>query len=254
MVRFCRGASAASPQPLSPGTPSLPQTLRGGPGGPPLEIHRVLAWRSERTGSYQVPPDLQPPLPAVAAGAGVPAAAARLIVNVLVLARVRGHGERAGRADAVTETGRHRAEVEAGRAERRRRVALRVVLRVCEARLDLRDEVTSVRLRRGVLALLLLTEERRESDRGKNADDQDDDQELDERKALIVLAHVAQHVILRLDRLESPAPLSTSVATRLPRVPRPVALRPALTNGVPLASEGDWHLLTGGLSTDGVQT
>jgi hypothetical protein len=41
-----------------------------------------------------------------------------------------------------------------------------------------------------------------------------------------------------------PAPLSTSVATRLTPIQSPVALRPALTSGVPLASEGDWPSLT----------
>ena len=39
----------------------------------------------------------------------------------------------------------------------------------------------------GVLRLLALVEERGKRDRGEDADDQDDDQELDEREALLVL-------------------------------------------------------------------
>src|SRR5947209_18184069 len=67
--------------------------------------------------------------------------------------------------------------------------ALGVVLLGREARLDLRDEVARIRLRRGILALLLLTEEGRQGDRGENADDQHDNEELDEREALLLGPH-----------------------------------------------------------------
>src|SRR5262249_31009164 len=64
--------------------------------------------------------------------------------------------------------------------------ARRVGLRVGVARLDLRDGVPRVRLGRRVLRLLLLTEEARQRDRGEDADDQDDDEQLDQREALLV--------------------------------------------------------------------
>ena len=105
----------------------------------------------------------------------------------------RGHGERRRRRRGHGDLVGAGAVVEAGRAERRRRVALRVVLRVREARLDLRDEVAGIGLGRSVLALLLLAEERRESDRGENADDQDDDQELDERESFVVALEAVEH-------------------------------------------------------------
>ena len=72
-------------------------------------------------------------------------------------------------------------------------VALRVVLLVRVARLDLRDGVTGIGLGRRVLALLLLAQERGQSDSGEDADDQDDDQELDEREALLVVAQLMEH-------------------------------------------------------------
>ena len=181
-------------------------------------------------------------------------AATRLIANVLPLCEIA-VTVNVPVADAVTETWPAAGAVrQARRAEGGRRVALRVVLRVREARLDLRDEVAGIRLGRRVLALLLLAEERRESDRGENADDQNDDEKLDEREALIVLARCcAACVILRLDPID---------LRQLPCPPRwqpgcarlkesSVALRPALTSGVPLASEGDWHLLYGRVSAAG---
>src|SRR3954470_418613 len=81
--------------------------------------------------------------------------------EVTAALRVRGHAEPAGRRARVgrdlhrADTG---AEVQAGVAEVRGGLALRVVLLVAVARLDLRDGVTSVGLRVGVLALLLLAE------------------------------------------------------------------------------------------------
>src|SRR3954467_7883380 len=97
--------------------------------------------------------------------------------------RRRRHGDLAG-AGAV---------VQPGDPELGGRVAQRVVLRVGEAGLDLRDHVSRVGLGRGVLAFLLLTEERGQRDRGEDADDQDDDEELDQREAPLVVADVVQH-------------------------------------------------------------
>ena len=50
---------------------------------------------------------------------------------------------------------------------------------------DLR--VGEIRLRVAVLGRILLTEEDRDGDRGEDADDQDDDQKLDEREAVLVV-------------------------------------------------------------------
>src|SRR3954452_9103587 len=61
-----------------------------------------------------------------------------------------------------------------------RRHAVRESVLVGETSLDLRHQVARVGLRRSVLALLLLAQEGRQSDRGKDADDQDDDEELDQ--------------------------------------------------------------------------
>src|SRR5205814_615596 len=78
------------------------------------------------------------------------------------------------------------------------RHTLRVVLLVRVAGLDLRHHVARIGLRRRVLALLLLAEEGRQGDRGKNADDQDDDEELDQREAALLglnsLAELPQHL------------------------------------------------------------
>ena len=73
-------------------------------------------------------------------------------------------------------------------------VHARVVLRVGKARLDMRDQVARIGLRRRVLALLLLTQEGRQGDRGKDADDQNDDKELHEREAILVVRAIAQLV------------------------------------------------------------
>src|SRR3954452_14463602 len=115
--------------------------------------------------------------------------------------RLRGRDDReacagAGRGDGHLACAG--ADVEAGVAELRSRRAVRVAAgRVRGARLDLRDGVTGVRLGLCVLALLLLTEEGRQGNRGENADDQDHDEELDERKALLLavdpLGKLPQH-------------------------------------------------------------
>src|SRR5204862_2110981 len=47
-------------------------------------------------------------------------------------------------------------------------------------------------LRLGVVSLVLLVQERRNSDRGKDADDQDDDQELDQGETLLCLGALAE--------------------------------------------------------------
>src|SRR3954447_21861332 len=141
-------------------------------------------------------------------------------------------GRLRGRDDGVTRAGARgrdrdltlaRADVEAGVAELRRRGAVRVVAGgVGGARLDLRDRVTRVRLRLGVLALLLLAEEGRQSDRGKNADDQDHDEKLDEGEALLLavdpLGKLPQHCHSSLEPVVWP---DTSAAPSL------VAARPA---------------------------
>src|SRR3954454_12996096 len=90
-----------------------------------------------------------------------------------------------------------RADVQAGVGQLSR-AAVRVVTRVVRrARLDLRNQVAGVRLRLRVLALLLLAEEGRQGDRGKNADDQDHNEKLDEREALLLavdpLGKLPQH-------------------------------------------------------------
>ena len=56
------------------------------------------------------------------------------------------------------------------------------------------DHVARVRLGSGVLTLLTLAEEGRQSDGGEDADDQNDDQELDEGETLLVLAALTQLV------------------------------------------------------------
>src|SRR4051794_12466918 len=161
----------------------------GGPEGPPSPKQLRL-----RVG-----------LPVVAAGRGGLAAALavrRAVTRVatarsagdaerVARARVRRHGETGGggrRNGDLTLAG---ANVEARGAQLASRVALGVVLGVREAGLNVRDEVAGIRLGRCVLALLLLTEERGQGDRGEDADDQDDNEELDERETLFVLAQVA---------------------------------------------------------------
>src|SRR4051812_27178872 len=93
---------------------------------------------------------------------------------------------------------------------------------VGRARLDLRDEVAGVRLRLRVLTLLLLAEEGRQGNRGKDADDQNHHEELDEREALLLavdpLGKLPQHVYSSLEPVVLPV---TSAAPSL------VAARPA---------------------------
>ena len=66
----------------------------------------------------------------------------------------------------------------------------RVLRRIREERLFGRHEVTKIRLHRGDVRLRLGVRELRNRDRGKNTDDHDDDQELDEREAFAELKHV----------------------------------------------------------------
>jgi hypothetical protein len=56
-------------------------------------------------------------------------------------------------------------------------------------RLDRHLRLTHHVLGGGVLGSRALAEERRDGDRGQDADDQDDDQQLDEREALLLAAH-----------------------------------------------------------------
>ena len=125
------------------------------------------------------------------AGAGVAARGDAVDRERVTALRRRRHRERRCGRGGHRDLAGAGAVVQARRAERRGGVALGVVLGVREARLDLRDEVTGIGLGRRVLALLLLAEERRESDRGEDADDQDDDQKLDEREALVVALEAA---------------------------------------------------------------
>src|SRR4051812_30865417 len=160
--------------------------------------------------------------------------------------RVAGAGARRGHRDlALTGT-----DVEAGVAELRRCGAVRVVAGgVGATRLDLRDRVTRVGLGLGVLALLLLAQEGRQGNRGKNADDQDHDEKLDEREALLLavdpLGKLPQHWYSSLRRLWScqtprqPPALLWWQLGRLrrdePPVRSPGALRPRLATGLPLS-------------------
>jgi hypothetical protein len=61
-----------------------------------------------------------------------------------------------------------------------------------------RDDITGVGLRLGVLALLALAQEGRQGDRGEDADDEDHDEQLDEGEALLPvvdpLAELPQHL------------------------------------------------------------
>src|SRR3954453_11472279 len=116
--------------------------------------------------------------------------------------RPRLRGRRHGVARGTDGRGGHltavRADVEA-RVRERGSAAVRVHAGVVgRAGLDLRHEVAGVRLRLRVLALLLLAEEGRQGDRGKNADDEDHHEELDERKALLLavdpLGKLPQHL------------------------------------------------------------
>ena len=56
------------------------------------------------------------------------------------------------------------------------------------------DHVARVKLGSGILALLTLAEEGRQSDGGEDADDQNDDQELDKGETLLVLSALAELV------------------------------------------------------------
>ena len=73
------------------------------------------------------------------------------------------------------------------------RTATLVSLAVDVARLQLADHVSSVGLGARVPALVALAEEARQGDRGEDADNQNDDEELDEGKTLLLIAQLAQH-------------------------------------------------------------
>src|SRR4051794_35046956 len=155
-----------------PGHP-VPETQKGGPLDPPLgETSSVGASR----------------LPLVALRVGglaatltdVVARAVRDARRVVlrddeVRARLRRRGHHVARRRRGAAGGHltaRGADVET-RVRERRGGAVRVHAGVVgRARLDLRHEVASVRLRLRVLALLLLIEEGRQGDRGKNADDE----------------------------------------------------------------------------------
>src|SRR3954468_8766161 len=155
----------------------------------------------------------------------------RAVVRLLELARRLGDGERVVRAtrvrlrrggDRVARLARRvhvhltgaGAHVETGVGDVGLGVtALRVVLSLREARLDGRNDVSSIGLGGGVLALLTLAEEGRQRDRGEDDDDEDHDQELDQREAPVVVlntvAEVPQH-------LSPPFEVTGSGGARLP--------------------------------------
>src|SRR3954454_917654 len=92
------------------------------------------------------------------------------------VARGGGHRRLAGRG----------APWDADVAEAREVRALTVILLARVASVDERDEVAGVRLRVGVLALALLTEESRECDRREHADYQHDDEYLHEGEPVLL--------------------------------------------------------------------
>src|SRR5262249_42027686 len=75
-------------------------------------------------------------------------------------------------------------------------------------------------LRRGVVGLALLIQERRNRDRGQNADDQYDDQELDERETTLIRSAPAQSIqhvgLLVSSTLRQPRGPSSLATTRPP--------------------------------------
>jgi hypothetical protein len=98
-----------------------------------------------------------------------------------------------GRHGADGEGRQARAEVrDLGRTGARHRGGVRVLVDV--AGLHLGDGVAGSRLGSRVLALGTLAEERGQSDRGEDADDQDDHEQLDQGEALLVARAVAQLV------------------------------------------------------------
>src|SRR3954451_14760439 len=147
--------------------------------------------------SYQVPPGGEAPVDAggpAAVGRGRAGArrgaAARLLdrERVTRLRRrldrvvVRGRGRDRDRGLRQVEAGVLALDVVARVATRRVRAVVGV------ARLELRGHVAGRRLGVGVLALRLLAEEGRKSDGGKDADDENHNEELDEREALLLAA------------------------------------------------------------------
>src|SRR4051794_40917544 len=210
--RPSRAGSASRARDLSPGK------QRGGP-----------RWPAPRS-SFDRVSDLPP----VALGVG------RVLAAALTVRRARARADAGGavlrdrervgrlrrRRDGVAG-GRDRVDlhlagagtdVEAGVGRGR---TVRVVAAVVgRARLDLRDHVARVGLRVRVLALLLLAEEGRQSDRGKDADDQDHNEELDERKALLLavdpLGKLPQHCHSSLEPVVWPdtSAAALSVAAR----------------------------------------
>src|SRR5437868_6442550 len=112
----------------------------------------------------------------------------RLRVGVNLVAGAAGTGDRHGHLALA------RSDREAGRAAGA--AGVRVGVRV--AGLHLADHVASVGLGRAVLSLGALAEEVRQSDRGQDADDQNDDEKLDQSETgllgLNTCAELPQHV------------------------------------------------------------
>src|SRR5215213_256619 len=133
--------------------------------------------------------------------AGLGDAGRRLRVREGV-AGLRGTDDRVGRGALGRDDHRRQGQTAAGDIGLRG-VTAHVGLSSGEAGLHVRNEVTHVGLGLGVLTLLTLTKERRQRDGGQDSDDQNDDEQLDEGKALLpvvnALAKLPQHVCLLLE-------------------------------------------------------
>src|SRR5829696_159145 len=130
------------------------------------------------------------------------------------VAGLRGADNRVGRGALGRDDHRRQGQTAAGDIGLRG-VTAHVGLSSGEAGLHVRNEVTHVGLGLGVLTLLTLTEERRQRDGGQDSDDQNDDEQLDEGKALLpvvnALAKLPQHVCLLLE-------VTVLVWCQLPRI------------------------------------
>src|SRR5436853_379856 len=171
-----------------------PKKPRGGPEGPPLE--------ETATGARRLPAAVARATTVAGDGAGTNRRATETTLGDhegVVRATAVGLG--LGRDGVVAGAGRRNRDLaRAGTDVQtgvRRAGALLVVLLAGEAGLDLRHHVARVRLGVRVLTLLLLAEEGRQGDRGKDADDQNDDEELDKGKTALLrlntLAELPQH-------------------------------------------------------------
>src|SRR6266545_2452296 len=122
----------------------------------------------------------------------------------------------AGNAGRPKDVARRRAE-RRGTGNRRTAGRASVLERVGKVRLFRRDEVAKVGLHRSDVRLLLRVRELRNGDGGKNADDDDHDQKLDQRETLAI-------------HLDIPLVLVSWLPMKLGREDRKQALCPARPN------------------------